>query len=225
MRFTTVFTSVLALAAGANAAVSASDMKNNIDQITDVSADTNDIAKSLSVTNMFQKAPEVIESFKRIIVMVTKDISAMNDKRSLQARQECLNVKDIEGCLEGLGEIIEDPGEILGSKRDVPDLGKTLGRKRQSPDYNDMEQNQICGAFRGFVQVHQELLKTIIGKHGLLSLTPFTQPIAAVLRTLEVVVDTIAFSIIDTVPTCAEGATNDKSSLDDTLTDALDTYN
>lgn len=73
--------------------------------------------------------------------------------------------------------------------------------------------------------VHQELLKTIIGKHGILSLTPFTQPIAAVLRTLEGVVDTLAFGIIDTVPTCAQDATQNKNNLDSTLQDAQDTYN
>ncbi|KAJ5100013.1 hypothetical protein N7532_007014 [Penicillium argentinense] len=42
--------------------------------------------------------------------------------------------------------------------------------------------------------VHQELLKTVIGKHGLLSLTHFTQLVAAVICTLEGGVDTIAFS-------------------------------
>lgn len=72
--------------------------------------------------------------------------------------------------------------------------------------------------------VHQDLLSTVIGKHGLLSLTPFTQPIAAVLRSLESGVDTIAFGIIDSVPTCAQDATQNKNSLDSTLGDAIDTY-
>lgn len=72
--------------------------------------------------------------------------------------------------------------------------------------------------------VHQDLLKTVIGKHGLLSLTPFTQPIAAALRALEGGVDTIAFGIIDSVPTCAQDATQNKNSLDSTLGDAVDTY-
>lgn len=73
--------------------------------------------------------------------------------------------------------------------------------------------------------VHQELLKIIIGKHGLLSLTPFTQPIATVLRTLESGVDTLAFGIIDSVPTCAQDSTQNKNSLDSTLSDAIDEYN
>lgn len=74
------------------------------------------------------------------------------------------------------------------------------------------------------MQVHQELLRTVIGKHGLLSLTPFTQPIASVLRTLEGGVDQIAFGIIGTVPTCAQDATQNKNSLDSTLMEAIDTY-
>lgn len=73
--------------------------------------------------------------------------------------------------------------------------------------------------------VHQELLKTVIGKHGLLSLTPFTQPIAQVLRVLEGGVDTLAFGIIDSVPTCAQEATQNKNSLDMTLEEAQNTYN
>jgi hypothetical protein len=72
--------------------------------------------------------------------------------------------------------------------------------------------------------IHQELLKTVIGKHGLLSLTPFTKPIAAVLQTLEGGVDELAFGIIDSVPTCAQDATQNKNSLDSTLRDARDKY-
>lgn len=56
MRFFQI-TSALALATAANAAMSASTMQSNIDQITELSSDTNEIAESLSVTNIFQKAP------------------------------------------------------------------------------------------------------------------------------------------------------------------------
>ena len=41
----------------------------------------------------------------------------MNSKRSLQARQDCLDVENPEQCLEDIGEIVEDPSEILGGKR------------------------------------------------------------------------------------------------------------
>ncbi|KAJ5117578.1 hypothetical protein N7448_011210 [Penicillium atrosanguineum] len=213
MRFS-VITSTLALAGAANAAISAQQMVANIDAITSKSSETNDIAKTISVTNFFSTGPQLINNFKDIITTVTNDITAMNSKRSLVARQECLNVEDVEKCLEDLGEIIEDPSEILGEKK----------KKRQNPVYSDTDQEAICTSFRGFVHVHQQLLQTVIGKHGLLSLTPFTQPIAQVLRTLEGGVDTIAFGIIDTVPTCAQDATQNKNSLDSTLTDAVNEY-
>lgn len=67
-------------------------------------------------------------------------------------------------------------------------------------------------------------MSTVISKHGLLSQTQFTQPIAAALKQLESGVDTLAFGIIDLVPTCAEGATEDKNKLDDTLQDAETAY-
>jgi hypothetical protein len=47
---------------------------------------------------------------------------------------------------------------------------------------------------------------------------------AAVLRTLEGAVDTLAFGVIDLVPTCAQGATQNLNSLDTTLNDAITTY-
>jgi hypothetical protein len=72
--------------------------------------------------------------------------------------------------------------------------------------------------------VHQQLLQTVIGKHGLLSLTPFTQPMAQVLRTLEGGVDSLAFDIIGSVPSCSEDATQNKNSLDSTLADAVNVY-
>ncbi|KAJ5151629.1 hypothetical protein N7492_009924 [Penicillium capsulatum] len=252
MRFTASFSTALALAAGAHAVMPAKEVVMNVNKITDISSDTNDIASSLGVTNVFQKAPQVVKNFKEIITTVSQDITAMNnDKRSLKARQECLDVTDVEKCIQDLGDIIEDPSEILGrrqlpdiegiiedpseilGRRQLPDVEgiaeeptQVLGRKRQNPPpYTDDEQNQVCGAFREFVRVHQALLNTVIGKHGLLSLTPFTKPVAAVLRTLEGGVDTIAFAIIDLVPTCAEGATNDKNKLDMTLKEAQDKYN
>ena len=49
--------SVMGLAASASAAVGASQMTSNIDAITQLSSETNDIAKEISVTNFFNKAP------------------------------------------------------------------------------------------------------------------------------------------------------------------------
>lgn len=97
------------------------------------------------------------------------------EKAILSKRQECLDVTDVEKCVADLDEVVEDPSEILGRKRqamhrkrqeclDVTDVEKCLadlgdiagdpteilGRKRQAgPEYSEMEQNQVCNAFRG----------------------------------------------------------------------------
>lgn len=81
----------------------------------------------------------------------------------------------------------------------------------------------VTDCFVQFVEVHQNLLKVLIGKSGLLE-SIFLGPVAAVLRSLEEVVDTLAFGIIDSVPFCAADATNKKSSLDDTLGKAVCAY-
>lgn len=61
----------------------------------------------------------MINNFKEIIQTATNDITAMNSKRSIHARQECLDIGDVEQCIQDLSEIVEDPSEILGDKRFV----------------------------------------------------------------------------------------------------------
>lgn len=56
MRFTAAI-SALALATAATAAMPAEDVVTNVDKITQLSSDNNDIAKSISVTNFFSTAP------------------------------------------------------------------------------------------------------------------------------------------------------------------------
>lgn len=56
MRFTTLLSTSLALAAGANA-MSATYVVNNINQLTVLSSETNEIAKSVSAGNINEKAP------------------------------------------------------------------------------------------------------------------------------------------------------------------------
>ncbi|KAI4726309.1 hypothetical protein E4T49_05949 [Aureobasidium sp. EXF-10728] len=84
-------------------------------------------------------------------------------------------------------------------------------------------EQQVCDAFSDFVIVHQNLLKIVIGKSGLLQ-GVFLGPVAAVLRSLEGVVDTLAFGVIDSVPVCADKATSEKGNLDDTLAKAICAY-
>lgn len=71
--------------------------------------------------------------------------------------------------------------------------------------------------------MHQELLKIVIGKSGLLE-GIFLGPVAAVLRSLEGVIDTLSFGVIDSAPVCEAAATTDKSHLDDILGKAVCAY-
>jgi len=58
----------------------------------------------------------------------------------------------------------------------------------------------IFDSFREFVRIHQILLNTLIGKAGLFTTVPFVgAPVAAVLRQIEKIVDTLAFTLIDTL--------------------------
>jgi hypothetical protein len=74
------------------------------------------------------------------------------------------------------------------------------------------------------VQVHIALLSTVIGKRGLLSYTSLTAPIGAVLRTLEGVVDSLAFGIIALIPFCADDTQTKIDSLDQKFQEAKDAY-
>ena len=74
-----------------------------------------------------------------------------------------------------------------------------------------------------FVDVHQALLETVIGKHGILKTIGVGSEVAVVLRGVEHVVDETAFALIAEVPHCADEATAQKISLDQILEDSIDT--
>ncbi|KAK2752022.1 hypothetical protein CKAH01_06308 [Colletotrichum kahawae] len=83
----------------------------------------------------------------------------------------------------------------------------------------------IAEAFRDFVRVHQALLNILIGKAGLLSTVPFVgAPVAAVLRSVESVVDTLAFSLIDSVEGQATQLNSDYNGLSSSLETAIKSY-
>ncbi|KAJ4155098.1 hypothetical protein LMH87_000363 [Akanthomyces muscarius] len=201
MHFAQLTTSLLTLAIAGCAAMSSDTVVANVEEVTQLSADTNTIAVKINLLNFARYAPQVGSNLAQIVATVTKYIADMsrNDKRDL--------VEDIDELTEGTVKAI-------------------WPKKRQAaPPFTEANQQAICDAFRGFVRVHEALLATVIGKHGLLSLMGFAGPIATTLRELEGVVDVLAFGIIDLVPICAQSATQDKNALDRSLRDAVDTYN
>ncbi|KAF7358230.1 hypothetical protein MVEN_00871800 [Mycena venus] len=90
----------------------------------------------------------------------------------------------------------------------------------------------IVAALDNFVGVHQAFLATIIGKHSIFAQFQVTAPIAAVLRNLEVIIDSFAFALIDVIPQEARRAiqpqlgtvSSDQSALDTALGNTIMTY-
>ncbi|KAF7358232.1 hypothetical protein MVEN_00872000 [Mycena venus] len=90
----------------------------------------------------------------------------------------------------------------------------------------------IIAALDNFVGVHQAFLATIIGKHSIFAQFQVTAPIAAILRNLEVIIDSFAFALIDVIPQEARRAiqpqlgtvSSDQSALDTALENTITTY-
>ncbi|PTQ27552.1 hypothetical protein MARPO_0193s0017, partial [Marchantia polymorpha] len=88
----------------------------------------------------------------------------------------------------------------------------------------DADAQLVVDALTTFVQVHQALLYVVIGKHGILTMIPFFEPIRMALVSLEAVIDRLAFDLIALIPTQKSSATIQFQKLDVTLKDAEDTY-
>jgi hypothetical protein len=88
----------------------------------------------------------------------------------------------------------------------------------------DDDAKLVVQSLTTFVHVHQALLNVVIGKHGLLTLIPFFEPIRVALVQLEIVVDTFAFYLIDLIPTQKPAADAQVASLSVTLDDAKNVY-
>ncbi|KAK2031159.1 hypothetical protein LX32DRAFT_681291 [Colletotrichum zoysiae] len=87
------------------------------------------------------------------------------------------------------------------------------------------QSDAIFDAFREFVRVHQVLLNILIGKAGLFSVVPFIgAPVAAVLRQIEAVVDTVAFILINNVQSRANDLKLEADSLGGTIDISISKY-
>ena len=74
-------------------------------------------------------------------------------------------------------------------------------------------------------QDHYGLLESLIGKEPNFRGTPFTAPIAAVLRQDEGQHDAMAYGIIGKTPSCQEDFKKAKTTVEDDFNKAIDTYN
>ncbi|TDZ74535.1 hypothetical protein CTRI78_v000684 [Colletotrichum trifolii] len=118
------------------------------------------------------------------------------------------------------------PQIVVGFTDIVSTVTTSLAQMQGTPPVPaGADADAIFDAFREFVRVHQALLNILIGKAGLFNTVPFVgQPVAAVLRQVEAVVDSIAFSLIDLVQSRATDLTSQANSLGGSLQNAIDSY-
>lgn len=74
------------------------------------------------------------------------------------------------------------------------------------------------------MQSQQVLLNTLIGKHEILSKTPFTAPLGTILTMLEGGFDALGDAILEEVPACDQEVRGKRDQLDSTLGQAIDLY-
>ncbi|KAI6911164.1 hypothetical protein KC318_g3290 [Hortaea werneckii] len=161
-----------------------------------------------------------------------------NEKRAISADQMVDNIKKITQLSQDLqpkaqaidvNSNLALPGTgvfqpvIDGFQQIIRVAQDDIDSMSDSTQYTAANAQPVCDAFSDFVVVHQELLRILIGKSGLLE-SFYLGPVAAVLRSLEDVVDTLAFGVIDSVPSCQAKATQQKRDLDDTLSKATCVY-
>ncbi|KAJ7176380.1 hypothetical protein C8R43DRAFT_943164 [Mycena crocata] len=82
----------------------------------------------------------------------------------------------------------------------------------------------IVDALILFVKVHQLLLSTVIGKHGIFAQCGFVAPILVVLRLIEGIVDTFAFALIGLIPSKSGEVKNGAAMLSGTVKETITVY-
>ncbi|KAF3904754.1 hypothetical protein ABW20_dc0102107 [Dactylellina cionopaga] len=120
--------------------------------------------------------------------------------QALQAPAQSINIVNGPLIIIGLGPF---PQLIAGFSDIIATTTTAIAQMQGSGKVGSAgDATAIADAFREFVRVHQVLLNILIGKAGLFNTVPLIgQPVAAVLRQLESIVDTIAFAAIDFIDT------------------------
>ncbi|CBX98951.1 hypothetical protein IAQ61_007440 [Plenodomus lingam] len=155
---------------------------------------------------------------------VTANINMLTQKsQALQGPAQSISILNGPLILIGQGpfpQIIQGFADIVSTA-----TASVQQMQGMQPVAAGADSDAIFNAFREFVRVHQALLNILIGKAGLFSTVPFIgQPISAVLRQVEGIVDTIAFSLIDSVQSRATDIQAQAASLDGTLSICITKY-
>ncbi|TFK49330.1 hypothetical protein OE88DRAFT_1736963 [Heliocybe sulcata] len=120
----------------------------------------------------------------------------------------------------------EAPRIVTSLKDIVTTVGKaiTVVSVHNPKAFDEKISEEVVEVLTDFVHVHQMLLKTIIGKHGVLAQFGFATPVRLALVAIEKGVDTFAFALIDLIPSQKGKAQKEVGSLDVTLQSSIKTY-
>ncbi|KAI9896706.1 hypothetical protein N3K66_008878 [Trichothecium roseum] len=106
----------------------------------------------------------------------------------------------------------------------VQDITDALQLDPPKQEFSEADQQSICKALNEDAKIQETLLTSISNAHGTLEYTPFTQPTAAILRSLEGADDNLHFSLVDLVPTCGETVKTSYSKLNLKFDEVLSKY-
>jgi hypothetical protein len=201
-----------------------------IDLIPTQKPAANDQFGALSVTlkdaqttysNSLQQTARLPKTDKPLVDTINEAIKAVTEL-SDNLRKETAKINNFNAPKQGY-KIAEGFSVII---KTVIEASAALapGTSANPSPLDDDAAKTVVKTLTTFVQVHQALLNTVIGKHGLLTLIPFFEPIRLALVQLELVVDTFAFNLINLIPTQQPAASLQVASLDVTIRDAVNTY-
>jgi hypothetical protein len=169
--------------------------------------------------NSLEQAAGLPQTGKPLVDVITDAIKAVTEL-SDNLRKETEKINNFNAPKQGY-KIAEGFTLII---KNVIEASAALAPGANPSPLNDDDAKVVVKTLTTFVQVHQALLNVVIGKHGLLTLIPFFEPIRLALVQLEIVVDTFAFNLINLIPTQQPAASGQVASLDVTIRDAVNTY-
>jgi len=155
---------------------------------------------------------------------VVTNIQTLTTKsQALQAPAQSINIINGPLIVVGLGPF----PPIISGFADIVTTATTAIASMQgmAPVPAGADSDAIFNAFREFVRVHQVLLNILIGKAGLFQTVPLIgQPVAAVLRQIENVVDTVTLGLVDNVQSRSQDLQSQGNSLHMTVENAIESY-
>ncbi|KAK0613984.1 hypothetical protein B0T14DRAFT_499352 [Immersiella caudata] len=158
---------------------------------------------------------------------IVNNIQSLTSKsQALQAPAQSITILNGPLLAVGLGPF----PQILTGFTDIVDNAKTAHAQMQSsPEHitTAADATAVANAFREFVRVHQVLLNILIGKAGLFqTVLVIGAPVASALQSLEAIVDTVAFNLIDLVDPATQKnqITGDAKALSNTIGIAIKAY-